>query len=297
MPAAAGRRTETEFKALLFKDQNRSCVGLQCFSDALHVARRAGATTFHPIAALWESQLDGLIVTGAEPTARSISDEPLLPLLRQLVAWGAQNTKSIIFSCFAAHAAVWCLDGVARVPLAEKLSGVFHCTKTADHPFTAAMPDSWIVPHSRHNTLEETTLNAAGYVVLSGAPHLGPDLFVKRHGHCEMLFAQGHLEYGPDVLLGEYRRDLKRFVNGVTSRAPNWPANYLNDLSRPVAGLSHHLNDLVEVQKELDRLGSIEESLLEHPWKSTASRLMSGWLGFLAGQNAKCSSLSRPCII
>jgi homoserine O-succinyltransferase len=241
MPASAMRRTEHEFRALL-QGGSQTCA-LRCFTPTPHDLAMA-----EPLDSLWGSRLDGLIVTGAEPKADVMEDEPLLPLLRQLTAWGAEQTKSVIFSCFAAHAAVWCLDQIPRERFPEKLSGVFACQKAADHPVTAQLPDQWVTPHSRYNTLDERAVRDAGYLVLSRALRLGPDMFVKPCGNSEFLFVQGHPEYGTEVLLSEYRRDVKRHESGGLAQAPHWPENY---------------------------------SETEHAWRDPALRMMRGWTSLL----------------
>jgi len=253
MPLAAMRRTEDEFRALL--QAETTATSLRCFAP--HQAGRRNhsglETSVEPLEALWAARLDALIVTGAEPRAASMQEEPLFPILRQLVEWSANNTASAMFSCFAAHAAVWCLDEIPRRLLPEKLSGIFECHKSAAHPIVAHLPDTWLTPHSRHNTLDEHALTGAGYAILSRSPRLGADMFAKTCGGCEFLFVQGHPEYGAGVLLDEYRRDLKRYQAGTTSRAPSWPENY-------------------------------RES--ENAWRRPAFQLMQGWISLFAAMPA-----------
>jgi homoserine O-succinyltransferase len=247
MPDSALRRTEHEFRSLLQDETDRSgAFTLRCFTQHHHA--QLNPAVAEPIDALWDAQPDGLIITGSEPKADSITDEPLLPLLHKLVAWGAKNTKSVMFSCFAAHAAVWCLDQIPRQRLPRKLSGVFDCQKSADHPITAYLPERWLTPHSRYNTLNEQALRDAGYLVLSRAPRLGPDMFLKKCGNSEFLFVQGHPEYGAEVLLSEYRRDLKHFEAGLIAHGPHWPDNYRDS---------------------------------EHVWYNSAARMMQGWKSLL----------------
>ncbi len=252
MPPTALRRTEMEFRALLrAAPADAANVELRCFAQH-HDAGQS--TPFAPLAALWDAPLDGLIVTGAEPAAASMQQEPLLPLLRELVSWASENTSAALFSCFAAHGAAWCLDEIPRQRLPEKLSGVFACEKAAAHPITAHLPPSWATPHSRYNTLDEQALRAAGYVILSRVHKSGPDMFAKTRGHSEFLFVQGHPEYGPHVLLGEYRRDMKRYQNGLLGHKPHWPETY-------------------------------DES--DSAWRDSAAGLMQGWLRQLAARRAQ----------
>ncbi len=183
----------------------------------------AGGHDHDGIEALWDTRLDGIIVTGCEPQAACMSQEPAWPLLQTLADWAAEHVTSAVWSCFAAHAAVYRLDGLQRQPLAGKLSGVFACQKRTNHPMLAAMPEHWLVPHSRRNFLPEAALRDAGYTILSGGPAAGVDSFLKPYGRSLFLFLQGHPEYGAATLRDEYRRDLQRFAAGHLSEPPQPP--------------------------------------------------------------------------
>ena len=68
--------------------------------------RRELAGRYRDIAELWDTPLDGLIVTATEPPAPRLQDEPYWPALTQLVDWARENTASTVWSCLAAHAAL-----------------------------------------------------------------------------------------------------------------------------------------------------------------------------------------------
>src|ERR1700722_6499674 len=78
---------------------------------------------------LLPSKIDGLIVTGAEPRASRLVDEPCLPFLAKLVEWSENNVLSTIWSCLATQAAVYHLDGIERRQLGTKLSCIFECAR------------------------------------------------------------------------------------------------------------------------------------------------------------------------
>ncbi len=176
-----------------------------------------------PVSELWNSRLDGLIVTGAEPKAASLPEEPFWPFLSRLVDWAEENTVSTIWSCLAAHAAVYHLDGIARRGRTEKLFGLFECVNLASDPILEGLPPSWTVPHSRFNDLPEASLAARGYRILSRSDATGADLFVKQ-GRALHVFLQGHPEYDAEALLREYRRDIRRYLTGESERYPEPPA-------------------------------------------------------------------------
>ena len=81
-----------------------------------------------------------MIVTGAEPIAATLPDEPYWNDLTDVIDWAETNTRSAIWSCLAAHAAVLHLDGIERQRLERKCSGVYDCRKVADDWLTEAYP-------------------------------------------------------------------------------------------------------------------------------------------------------------
>ena len=83
---------------------------------------------------LRSASLDALIITGTEPRAANLRDEPYWPNLGELFDWAERNTISTFLSCLAAHAAVLHADGVSRHALGEKSFGVFDHIVTTDHP-------------------------------------------------------------------------------------------------------------------------------------------------------------------
>src|SRR6516164_7198486 len=79
MPDAALQTTELQFSELLCAASHNS-VRLRCFSlpelPRSHVARSLISEHCEDISELWTSHLDDLIVTGTEPRAPALVDEP-----------------------------------------------------------------------------------------------------------------------------------------------------------------------------------------------------------------------------
>jgi homoserine O-succinyltransferase len=223
MPDAALEATERQFRALLLEAAQGLPLRLSLYALP-EVARSEGArqrieSSYARIGALWNSHLDGLIVTGAEPGAGSLSDQPYWASLLQLIDWTEDNTYSAVWSCLAAHAAVLRMDGIERRPLKSKLFGVFQCAKTAEDRLTSGLPERYGVPHSRWNDLPEDALSACGYRILSRSNEAGVDAFAKQRRSL-FVFLQGHPEYDDGSLLLEYRRDLRRFHSGESTWRP-----------------------------------------------------------------------------
>ena len=183
--------------------------------------------TYTPYADLMQSRVDGLIVTGCEPRAARLPQEPVWPAMTEAIDWAEHNTRSTIFSCLAAHAAVLHLDGIERRPLARKCAGVFGVKKVAAHPLLDGLRAPLVVPHSRWNGLDADALTGAGYDILTSSPDVGADLFVKQWRSL-FVYQQGHPEYDEGALRGEYRRDVLRFVAGLTTNYPDIPRDYFS---------------------------------------------------------------------
>ena len=255
-------------------DQFSSLVRAASIGRPVRLRRFAVTPTlpgYEPMDALWRAQLDGLIVTGAEPHAAAMQDEPSWPMLARLVDWASEHTTSTIWSCLAAHAAVFRLDGVARRRLPGKLSGVFDCRRAGVHPLLEHAPPDWPVPHSRIYDLDADAIEGAGYSILTRGPglsdHDGVDIFAKAAGSSMFLMFQGHPEYAADTLLREYRRDLRRWLGGGTRPLP--PRGYL-DLDDAMAECAAaHLDAVQSARPPLAR------------WSGHGVRLYRNWLAAL----------------
>ncbi|MDE8345960.1 MAG: homoserine O-succinyltransferase [Acidocella sp.] len=235
---------------------------------------------------LWSTPLDALIVTGTEPQSTSMSTEPFWPAITQLVDWAGENTISTVWSCFSAHAAAYRLDGVPRVPFGKKRSGLFACHKVSDHSVLAHAPAQWVVPHSRHNTLAEDDLVQAGYQILARGPRIGADSFTKRHHNSDFIFFQGHPEYGPDTLLGEYRRDIKRYLMGQQPHYPALPEAYFPADTIAAYNTLKTLSARKTMTTALDALNQIPATPPAASWHQPACDIYTGWLGYLHAQKS-----------
>ena len=240
MPDAACAATERQFLDLLRAVTSDVIVCLKLFAigevPRADAARQEFAGRYRDIAELWDRPLDGLIVTGTEPRAPRLEDEPYWPALTRLVDWARENTASTVWSCLAAHAAVLHADGIERRPLADKLSGVFDCEAVSNHPLLARVGSRLRVPHSRINDLPEPSLTACGYRVLTRSAAAGVDAFVGMETESSLFFFfQGHPEYDANSLLREYRRDVGRFLRYERERYPALPHGYFGDEASALA--------------------------------------------------------------
>ena len=231
MPDAALQSTEAQFCGLLTAAAGTTAIEVRLSSfpelprgpEALERIAQA----YWPIDELLAEPLDALIVTGTEPRAAQLTEEPYWHRFGELLEFARDHTVASIWSCLAAHAAVETLDGIQRQRLPEKRCGVYEHATLAGHALMAGTATPFFMPHSRWNELSPDALREAGYTLLSWSVIGGADTFVRQRRSL-LLFFQGHPEYEGTTLLKEYRRDVGRYLSGTQPNYPTLPVGYLS---------------------------------------------------------------------
>jgi homoserine O-succinyltransferase/O-acetyltransferase len=294
MPDPAIRATERQFGGLLQADGID--VALQYFHlpevPRSETARSTFLQSYAPIEQLWDSQVDGLIVTGAEPRAPRLQDEPYWSTLTKVIDWAEENTISTIWSCLAAHAAVLHIDKLERHPLGSKLFGVFDCVKSSEHPILMGVPARLPVPHSRLNALDRDELVARDYQVITSSSLAGADMFLKQRKSL-FVFFQGHLEYDAQTLLREYVRDATRFINGERAAYPEMPYGYFEE---PVMEEFERIRQQAIANPGPHIIAALAESStgksLMNTWRGSATNIYKNWLLHLAAEKSRRRQIS-----
>lgn len=285
MPDGALAATERQFISLLSSAAEGLPVRLTLYYlpevPRSEAARRHLDQTYCSAESLWNAELDGLIVTGREPLASSMADEPYWNSFVRVLEWARENTSSTVWSCLAAHAAVLHMDGIQRARSSRKHCGIFDCSRVSDHAITHEVPVRFRSPHSRWNGLREADLRRCGYQVLALAGEAGVDCFIKQDSSL-FLFFQGHPEYEPDTILQEYRRDVVRFLRGESNTYPSYPRGYfdtrtLQELQaiRATAGSLPQTEMLARLDRALASVGT------QNGWHATARILYRNWLRYI----------------
>jgi homoserine O-succinyltransferase len=293
MPDGALHTTERQFRSLLGAASQNVSVYVRYFSLPGLPRGLQGqeyvSQSYEDVNQLWSGPLDGLIVTGTEPRAALLQDEPYWPTLSDLVDKVNSHAIPTIWSCLAAHAAVLHMDGILRRPLREKLSGVFECQRVLDHEIVADAPPRWRVPHSRQNELPEGELTSKGYLIVSRSPEVGADMFV-REDRALSIFLQGHLEYDPEALLYEYRRDVRRFLAHERDNYPAMPTGYF-DADTAVALAAFQEQAMKDRRADVLLQFPQNSGKLTWHWRDQAVRLYANWLSYIL------QFCSRPCCL
>ena len=282
MPDAALQATERQFMRLLRQAAEDIRIDFHCFSlpsvRRSQPAKERVEVQYTDIADIGRLPIDGLIVTGAEPNAAELTGEAFWRDLTDIIDWARNNTRSTIWSCLAAHAAVLHLDGVERKRLETKCSGIYDCTNVSSHWLTDGLSLPFKVAHSRLNELRGDDLTMKGYQLLSRSSNGSVDSFAKDFGS-QFIFFQGHPEYEELSLEREYLRDISRFLSGDRDRYPGLPAGYFDTKTE-----RNLLIFAARAQAERRPTLSAElpnRTLRRDLTTSAATAMFRNWLGFL----------------
>jgi homoserine O-succinyltransferase len=286
MPDAAVAATQRQFANLIEAASGDFDVRLSLFDletlPRSHAARSAMREDYRRARTLPSVPRDAIIVTGAEPRAEALRNEPYWDELGFVLDWAEGHALSTLHSCLAAHVAVQRRDGVGRRRLAAKCSGVFAVDVVADHELTAGLEAGFQVPHSRWNDLDAAELTAKGYQVLTRSKANGVDMFV-RNSRSLLVFLHGHPEYDADTLAREHRRDVLRFLRGEAP-APRLPADYF-----PAAIAATLADFLARAEAPGSERGPYPAAALAldwAPWREAGVRLARNWLTMVAQRKA-----------
>lgn len=164
-----------------------------------------------------DQKFDGLIVTGAPVELMPFDEVNYWPSMTALFDWAETHTRSSLYICWAAQAALYHAHGIDKHELPAKAFGVFEQTVQArDHALVRGMGPAITTPVSRHTTICQNDIDmVGGLTTIAASRASGPCLLADDRRHAAYMF--NHLEYEADTLIREYRRDL---AAGLDIRPP-----------------------------------------------------------------------------
>ncbi len=155
-----------------------------------------------------DEKFDGMIITGAPVEQLDYEDVGYWDEITKIFSWAKTHVMSTLYICWAAQAGLYYHYGIPKYPLSKKMFGVFP-TYPLDpqQPIFRGFDDVFNMPHSRHTELhEEDILANPSLELLAQSPESGVSIVMARGGR--EFFVTGHLEYSPNTLDSEYRRDM-----------------------------------------------------------------------------------------
>jgi len=281
MPDSAFEESERQFLGLLDAGSGPDPLGPR----GREVSRRI-ADAYTPLAELDGSPPDVLVVTGANPVERDLEDEPFWEELVHLLRWSSEHVPTMLLSCLSAHAALQVFDGLRRVPLETKCTGVFPQTPDPSHPLAAGLGPSVVLPHSRLNGVAVEDMRAAGYELPVSSDAVGWSVATRAVGRSTVVLMQAHPEYGPGSLVREYYRDARRYLLGRRHTLPVLPWRCTGGADwRALVELQRRMADGERDPVLLDALPrAAVEARAPWPWEDTARRLYANWLATVPGK-------------
>ena len=186
-----------------------------------------------------DEKFDGMIVTGAPVETYDYEEVTYWDEISTILKWARTHVMSTMYICWAAQAGLYCHYGIPKYPLDKKMFGIFRQHPLAPHlPIFRGFDDTFFMPHSRHTEIRREDIEKCPELtVIAESPESGVSMVMARGGR--EFDITGHLEYAPDTLDKEYRRDV-----GVRSDV-GLPKNYYLDddpSNKPVVTWRAHAN-------------------------------------------------------
>lgn len=156
---------------------------------------------------LSEQKWDGMIVTGAPIEQMAFEDVEYWQEITSIFDWARTHVTSTLYICWAAQAALYHFFQVPKHPLEKKRFGIFPQTPLDPLlPIFRGFDDVFMMPHSRHTEVWRSDIDKVDALrVIAEGPESGVSMVMAREGR--EFFITGHLEYTPDTLDKEYKRD------------------------------------------------------------------------------------------
>ena len=152
-------------------------------------------------------KFDGMIVTGAPIEQLDYEEVSYWDEITEIFEWAKTNVTSTLFICWAAQAGLYYHYGIPKYPLPKKMFGIFrHFPQSTRLPIFRGFDDVFFMPHSRHTEIRrDDILRDDRLQIIAESPESGVGIVMARGGR--EFFVTGHLEYAPNTLDNEYRRD------------------------------------------------------------------------------------------
>lgn len=166
---------------------------------------------------------DGMIITGAPVETMDFEEVTYWNEIKEIFEWAKTHVTSTLYICWAAQAGLYYHYGVPKYPLEKKMFGIFPQTPMDTKlPIFRGFDDVFMMPHSRHTEIHrEDILANPELTLLAESPESGVSMVMARGGR--EFFITGHLEYAPNTLDNEYKRD-----RGIRDDV-DMPKNYYRD--------------------------------------------------------------------
>lgn len=156
---------------------------------------------------LMKHKFDGMIVTGAPIETISYEQVEYWDEIMHIFDWARTHVQSTLYLCWGAMAALYHFYNIPKYPLEKKMFGIFK-TYPIDPklPIFRGFDDIFSMPQSRHTEVRRCDIDkVCDLEIIAESPDSGVSMVMSRNGR--EFYITGHLEYAPDTLDKEYKRD------------------------------------------------------------------------------------------
>ena len=201
---------------------------------------------------LFKTRFDGMIVTGAPVEQLPFEEVDYWNELCKIMDYAKENVFCTLYICWGAMAGLYHLYNIDKHVVDKTYSGIFYSKLlNPKEPLMRGFDDWFPVPTSRYTYIKtEDVLADDKLELLAFSKETG--LTMAKSKDNRSIFMTGHLEYDPETLANEYKRDLDKGIN------PSLPENYFTD-NNP-------------------------EKPIVSKWRSTAHLFYSNWLNYYVYQ-------------
>ena len=222
-------KVETETQLLRVLGNTPLQINVQFVHTKTHVSKNTSKshieTFYKTFDDIKDSKFDGLIITGAPVETLEFEEVDYWDELCEIMEWSKENVTSTFHICWGAQAALYYHYGVPKVPMPEKVFGVFKHTVNPEKKHKILLrgfDDVFYAPHSRHTGVEKADIEKVPALeILAESDEAGVYIITDKNER--RFFITGHSEYDSDTLQKEYVRDVNR---GIDIKVPR---NYFLD--------------------------------------------------------------------
>ena len=173
--------------------------------------------------------------------------------LCDIMEWSKTHVYSTFHICWGAQAGLYYHYGIEKIPLPEKMFGVFpHRVTHKNSILFRGFNDEFLIPHSRHTTVSRDQIAACPNLKILAESEKAGVYCVSTDGG-RQIFVTGHAEYDTMTLATEYFRD--------------------KNLGLPIAVPENYFPDDDDTKEPVNT------------WRSSANLLFSNWLNYFVYQS------------
>ncbi|MBK1793671.1 MULTISPECIES: homoserine O-succinyltransferase [unclassified Devosia] len=202
-------RTETQFTRLIGSTPLQ--VNLSLVRITEHQSKHTSEEYLNSFYQTWDEvknkKFDGFIITGAPIAHMPFEEVRYWPEMLEIMEWTRTNVHHTMFICWGAQAALHHFHGARRYRTEKKSFGVYeHQVITPRSPFLRGMSDNLMVPVSRYNDIDRSTLGD-NLEIMVDSQDVGLCMLGDKNQRA--VYFLNHFEYDNRSLADEYERDIK----------------------------------------------------------------------------------------